>query len=417
MKPSIVATTGVFVALLAASVGAARPCGIDWQVPINHFDGVNEFGKLSYWREIGKMDLGDGLNVPLILGFNPTRRNSSALGNGWFLGPMDANLVQIDERKFLLTQPDGTLREFWKNVPTDTILQGQGGWKGEIKGKTVTLWAQCGWKLVFSSGKIQSVTTPKSRVLNFVYGDDGKVSQIQENGETVLRTDVDENGNINGLTYGNKQVGIQHIGIDLGERPRVDVINGINLVGAMEKSLHKVTMVDGTQDVYDFSVDEQIQPMLKISGGNERSFTWNPATGQALKDGEWTYNIHLDADPYKNAGIERINAEKQAEYWYYDRGAGQEITRALDGTKTVNSWFVSGPSVSKIRSVEVFDRTGKVISSLRNAYDENGLVIRQAMNGFVKTFVDHRLDKVTYNGQLVWKVNYSNSLAQLNPGP
>jgi hypothetical protein len=406
MKPSVVAAAGFFAALLLGSAGAARACGIAWQVPVNHFDGVNEFGKLSYWRKIGDVDLGDGLNIPLILGFNPTRRNSSPLGNGWFLGPMDASLVQIDERKFLLTQPDGILREFWKNVPTDTILQGQGGWKGEIKGKTITLWAQCGWRLVFSSGKIHSITTPQSRVLNFVYGDDGKVSQIQENGEPVLRTDVDEKGNINGLTYGNKQIGIKHIGIDLAERPRVDVINGMNLVGGMQQSLHKVTMPDGTEETYDFAVNNAIQPTLKVVGGNERSFTWSPATGQAIKVGEWTYIIHPDADAYKNARIERTNAEKQSEYWFLDKVNGTETTKNSDGTQTIRKWFVTGLVSGLERTCETY-KNGKLLKFERCAYDETGALLRVLRNDTVINYQYGKPSAVFIGDRLVWSLEYS----------
>jgi len=405
MKPWL-ATVGISVAFLGGFVGAARACGIDWQVPVNHFDGVNEFGKLSYWREIGEMDLGDDLKVPLVLGFNPTRRISSALGNGWFLGPMDANLVQINENDFMLTQPDGILREFWKNNPTDTILQGQGDWKGEIKGNSVTLWAQCGWKLVFSSGKIHSIATPKGRVLDFVYGDNGKVSEIQENGETVLRVDGDQNGNINGLTYGKKQVGIEHVGIDLGERPRVDVINGIDLVGGMEQSLHRVVIADGTQEVYDFSVDDQIQPKLTVSGSNERSFTWSPVTGQALKDGEWTYSIHLDADPYKNARIERANAQKQREYWYLDKANGTETTKGIDGTQYITNRFASGPVAGQIRNTEIISPNGVRSTVYQATYDENGNRVRVFDHGLTVYYYQNKIAKVVKDNVTLWKLSY-----------
>lgn len=59
--------------VFATSMPSANACGVDWQVPTNHFDSVNEMGEFSYWRQIGQVDFGNDLKVPLIIGFKPNR--------------------------------------------------------------------------------------------------------------------------------------------------------------------------------------------------------------------------------------------------------------------------------------------------------------------------------------------------------
>jgi hypothetical protein len=386
---------------LVASVLEAQACGIDWLVPVNHFDGVNEFGKLSYWRGIGEIDLGDGLNVQLVLGFNPTRKNSSACGPGWFLGPMDANLVQIDERRFLLTQPDGILREFWRDNPTDRVLHGQGNWQGEITQNTVNLWAPCGWKLTFFNGRIQSITTPKDRILNFVYGNGPNVSEVQEGVKTVLRIDTDTDGNITGLTYENN-----HISMEMGQRPRVDVIKQLNMVGGMEQSLHHIGVTDGMVETYDFAVDDKVQPTLRISGDTDRMFTWNPSTGQAVRDGNWTYNIVPDINPYENAQIGRSDIAGGNEYWFLDKINGREIMKRANGIQTIRTWFTTGQLTGLLRSTQT-SVNGQNLQSERYLYDENGLILREVRPDMVISYTKGTVSSVVKGGKIIWDVEYS----------
>lgn len=138
---------------------------------------------------------------------------------------LESNIVQIDERKFLLTQPDGISRQFWRKTPNDALLQGQGGWKGEIKGNSIALWAECGWKFTFVDGKNTSITTPKNRTLTLIQTS-GKTSEIRENGKSVLKVNFDPaSGFAKELRYGSNLVGLE-----MGEKPRVDVIQGLPVI-------------------------------------------------------------------------------------------------------------------------------------------------------------------------------------------
>jgi len=356
--------------VFAGTLHVVGACGVDWRVPSNHFDGVNEWGKLSYWRQIGKIDLGDNLQIPLIIGFNPTRGNSPYLGRGWMVSLLESNIVQVDENKFLLTQPDGISRQFWRKKPTDTVLQGQGDWKGEISDNSITVWAECGWKLVFNRGKITSIATPKNRVINLVYTN-GRVSEIQERGRTVLKVEIDSmSGQVNGLSYGTN-----HIGIELGDKPKIETIQGLNVLAGNEKSLHKLTLPGGSLAICDFGVNEKLQPTLKVSGDTSRQFVWNPMSGKAVQDGEWTYDIKPTETQYTNAATSRTNSKSQTEFWYLDKEKGVETVKGLDGIQRITSRYTSGQLAGKIRDITEIEN-GVIRTILKNSYDEMGRLIR-----------------------------------------
>lgn len=382
------------VAVLLHSPAAHGSCGLSWEVPTNHFDGVNEQGYVSYWEKIGEVDLGNDLKLPLIVNFRSNRESSSPyLGQGWLLALLESNIFQVDENKFMMVQPDGLQRWFWRDKPGSTTLDGQGRWKAEIKGNTITAWATCGWKLSYNKGRIASITTPKSRKLEFVRsGAVNLVTEIRENGAAVLRVETDSRTNkVSGLAFNN-----QHIGIELADKPRVEALNGRNLIGMMDKSLNKLMLPGGTARSYEFAVNDKIQPTLKITNkaDKERLFTWNPTTKQIASDNDWTYKI-TGANALANAAIGRTNVKKQTEYWFLDEAKGQETTQDIDGIKNTTSWFTSGVLVGKIRKKETTEN-GTQITAYRAAYDDEGHLIRELH------YVQNQLEKevtVTHNGK------------------
>jgi YD repeat-containing protein len=357
--------------VLLGSFSCSRGCGIDWEVPQNHFDGVNEWGYLSYWRDVGTVDLGNNLKIPLVIGFNSTRGKSPYVGQGWILALLESSMVQVSETRFLLTQPDGIVREFWRGNGTDTVLNGQGDWKAEIAGDTITAWASCGWKLTFDHGKITSISTPEGRELQYAYNNNGLVQEVDASGSPALLTEWNSDGTLSGLSFNGKTVSFEQ-----KQKPEVEVIEGQNLVGRMENSLHKVIEPDGVTQVYDFKVDDQLEPVLKVSGDANRSFTWDPATKKALKDGDWTYNIKQAKDPYDNAQVGRTDKDKKSEFWFKDILNGVETTVDLDGTKTIVTKFTSGLLNGRVREVQTF-KNNSLISLDKNDYDENGKIIRE----------------------------------------
>lgn len=351
----------------------ANACGVNWRMPLNHFDGVNEQGVVAYWQQLGTIDLGNNFKLPLIIGFHSDQAWSSLyLGRGWIFPLFESNIVQLDENTFRQIQPDGYNVYFGRDGKDRNLLHGQKGWAGQIKGDVITLYATCGWKLVYKQGKLISICTPDGNELKLVYNE-GRVVELQDQMKAILQVGLDPiKGVVNSLTYGRNK-----INIELGAKPRIESLGGRNVVGAMEGSLVKLSMSDGKIYNYDFSVNSQLQPILKIennSNSTPRTIVWDPRSKRIISDDGWTYNIAFP-HPNLNAKIERSNNNGQKELWYFDSTQGSEITTSIDGVETRKQWFLNGPSSGKLRDVYKQDCHGKY-EHVKYAYDEDGRIVR-----------------------------------------
>ena len=93
-----------------------------------HFDGVDGKGHVCYSHQIAELDLGSDLKLPLIINFRSDRESSSTcFGKGWVLPLLESNIVQTAEDVFLMTQPDGWVRHFYRRNHGDTVLDGGPG--------------------------------------------------------------------------------------------------------------------------------------------------------------------------------------------------------------------------------------------------------------------------------------------------
>jgi hypothetical protein len=102
-----------------------------------------------------------------------------------------------------------------------------------------------------------------------------------------------------------------------------------------------------------------------------------PAKQIIKKDGEWTYKITPNIkNPETNLPIERINAQNQKEYWFNEPWRGKETTIALDGAKTVNTWFTSDSMSGKARTSKT-EKNDKLMKEQIFSYDEKGNLIRK----------------------------------------
>lgn len=116
MPFAIVACIG---ALLAAF--PLMGCGLDWTLPLAHFAGVDENGCVSYWENIGEIDLGDKVVLPVHIGFNSHREASSpVLGRGWIVALLESHVEPIDESAMHVIMPDGWTFLFLRNGNSET---------------------------------------------------------------------------------------------------------------------------------------------------------------------------------------------------------------------------------------------------------------------------------------------------------
>lgn len=401
MRSLFLSGLAVVAANFATLVPLARACGVVWAVPVNHFDGVNEQGYVSIWEEVEEVDFGklngESLKLPLIINFRSNRAsNSPYLGNGWMLALLESHIHQVDENRFILVQPNGLQRWFWRGKPTESTLRGQGGWMAEINGDTVSAWADCGWRLDFVNGRIVSMTTPKNRRLEFAYNG-GMVAEIRENGVTKLAIVSDSSGKFRTLVFNGKQ-----IEVEMGEKPRIDQIAGLNTIGSIESSFRKFTGSQQSTSTYDFAVDSKVAPTMIIDSGtvSERVIGWNPQSRRINTDGEWRYEIEPSVG-YGNASILRTNEENQSELWHYDASKGEEIIQALNGSRVITTRFVSGAASGKIRKkVQIRNGISEVVMSA--SYDPNGKLIRMQEGSSELSFEAGKLVSIRRDGGLVW---------------
>ncbi len=380
----------VWLAVAAASPFRLSACGLDWSPPTNHFDGVDEQGYVEYWEKVADVDFGDGLKLPMEIGFRSHYENgapSPYLGAGWVIPLLEANFVQTGENSFEMLQPDGWTNLFLRK--DTTTLNGSAGWMAQINGDTITAWARCGWKIQFYKGHIVSMTTPKNRTFEFVYSGD-MVTAIRENGATRLGVEQDTHEKVMALVFDNRRLEITK-----DQKPRVQKIAGQNLLAGMDESLKSISPSVGPDKTFEFAVSDKIQPTLKITSDTvkDRLFTWDPSTKKIVNG------------PSANAAIRRANGIKQSEYWFHDDLKGCETTETIDGSQTIRKWFVGGAPSGMFRSSETY-LNGSLIGFEKCSYDYDGTLLRVTRKNSVINYSHGKPITVFRDGKLVWQVNY-----------
>ncbi len=381
------AILGAFVVASFAAAPSAKSCG-DFRKPETHFDGVNEYGFVSYWDQLGEIKLADGSVLPLIIGFRSdweTLSPSPHVGSGWLLGLLDAHFVQRSENAFDMISIDGYTVPFGRDPKNPSILNGAQGWKAEIKRDVVTVWAECGWKIQFTKGKISAITTPKNSVVQIRRDPTGLVSDVIEGTNVLLRVATDSKGKINGLSMANDR----NIGIALVEKPSIQNLNGINVVDSKTLSLGEVTMPDGLKKSFDYSPVTELHPTMTIAGNGAvpRVLTWDSISRHISSDGLWRYEIKPSETMGHNSAIQRTNEKSQKELWHYDSVKGTETIVTADGTEKKTSWFTSGKLAGLLRKVEESVK-GRPTNTYLASYDEEGKLARETKNGYTIIYKD-----------------------------
>jgi hypothetical protein len=367
-----------------ASTLPLSACGLWSSPPTNHFDGADEHGYVEYWEKVANVNFGDGLTLPMEIGFRSHYENgapSPYLGAGWVIPLLESNFVQTGENSFEMLQPDGWTNLFLRKDAT--TLNGSAGWMAEIHGDTITAWAQCGWKMVFYKGHILSMTTPKNRTFEYVYSGN-VVTAIRENGVTQLGTEMDSTGRLKALTLNSTRVMLA-----LDQKPIVQNIKGQNLIAGMGESLKSITPSEGPSRSFEFAVNEKLQETLKIadSGSNERLFTWDPSTKRIISDNGWKYSLNFPNGPTNFAAISRSSdTTKRNDYWFYDGAHGKEVIGDSDNVQTIRTWFLSGPASGELRKIEEM-KNGQLAPVMEADYDEKGRLFRQRLqNGEIDSY-------------------------------
>ena len=391
-----VLTFAVCMMLQSHAISTAIACGLDWSFPTNYFDGVDDRGHVAYWETIGEVDCGEGLRLPLYVNYNSGRDVGVAspyLGQGWMLPLQESNFVQEGEDRFVMTQPDGLKNLFLRAEPNGTILNGSAGWKGEIKGDTITAWASCGWKIVFSNGHITSMWTPESRRLDWVY-QGGRISELREGNIVRLKVAYNSDGRVTGL---DMPAG-KNIIISQSKKPRIQTVGAQNMLIGIDSSLSEVLLPDGEKHDFIFGTDEKLFPTLKVVWQNgkqstmlndERNkITWDPTSKHIIRDKTWQYNVAAATQIGDTATISRHNLQNQTEQWDVNDRNGQKTVQTVGGPVITYTRFVSGgPLIGKMRKITEKGLTdNSPVTVFQPSYDDKGRLLRAYDHGVTRIF-------------------------------
>jgi YD repeat-containing protein len=349
--------------------GCLMACGLEWTLPQGHFDGVEEHGYVEYWEKIGEADLGDGLVIPVNIGFNSHQEASSpTLGKGWMIPLLESHVEPIDENSMKVIMPDGWTFTFLRNGSTET-WRGNANWVGETNNTVFTITAPCGWRVKFDEGKIQEIESDKNRTLSYRYNG-GIVTEVDVDGKPFIQV---ESNTSTGVPT-NFLIGGKKINISLAQRPRIQALLKQNLLTGFDQSLSSLLGPDGRKEAFAFgTTDKTLDPALTITHADQskRYFTWDATTRQIKIDGEWSYDIA----PGDNIALKRTNSKGQAEF--FDQENGTTTIQDIDGVKLITSRFVNAGNLSgKIRLIT---RESHNVSSIVSRYDynENGKLLRE----------------------------------------
>jgi hypothetical protein len=275
-KPAFLSLLLTFTLFLLPSA-LASACGLDWTLPQAHFEGVDEQGYVAYWEKIGQADLGDGLRIPVNIGFNSHRQSASpTLGLGWILPLLESHVEPVDENTMHVIMPDGWTFTFLRNGNTNT-WRGNAGWAGQTDGARFTITAPCGWRVKFDTGKIQEIDTPKNRTITIKYNGPAPVEADIDNTPFVQVEANPATGVAQSITIAG-----QKIDITQAPRPRIQTILGKTLLTGFDPALSALQYPNGQKETFDFSAPASLTPTLIVarSGQPTRNLTWDPCTSQ-----------------------------------------------------------------------------------------------------------------------------------------
>ena len=375
MKPQRLALLILAGAMSLCSRGIAEVCPLNFGEPRSWIEGCNEQGYVLISEKLAELTIpGEKAPVPIWATFDSSRMTPSPFaGMGWRIPFLEVSLVQLNENEFMLLEPGGWRRLFRRAGKNSNILNGSGDWKGQLSRDKATLWADCGWRLDFTRGKITSIKTSNNKTLEYNYVN-GRLSSITCGGQLLVSVDSAEMGGKLNITIGDKRYTLEK-----SDRPRVQSIEDINVVAGTDPSFHQWIGGETPSRTFEYSVDKKLNPVMTITGpGNlETTVGWNPETRRIAYFGDWKYDIKPSASPVENAAISRVNAAGAKEYWFRDPSQGVE-TLELDGVRKITSRFVRGPLTGAVRRKEEI-KDGQTTVTYQAAYNEEGRLLRETM--------------------------------------
>lgn len=279
--------------------------------------------------------------------------------------------MQISEDEFQLTEPGGWKRLFRRSGKNSDVLEGGGGWKGQLSPDRATLWSDCGWRIDLHKGKIVQMKTPHGQTLSYNYTN-GRIASVACGMKTLIAVDSDEGPDR------TLEISIEEKCYSLikTNQPRVQRVEGVNIIGGNDQSLSQFSGPDRQTRSYAYGVDDHTHPTITITAASKQQtmISWDPETRLVTRYGEWKYDIKHASSPLENAAISRTNAKGQSEFWFYNSVEGKEEIQDINGITQSRTWFTSGLLSGKLRGASETNKD--ITTKTRYSYSDDGAISR-----------------------------------------
>ncbi len=373
------------------SVGASMQDGFaQLSRPPNSLGASNAHGYLQIWREIDELDFGNGLTQPLSVKFSSERQNNPSpyFGAGWWCPLLESRAYLKRDKMLRAELPCGQVIYLRQSKTDPNAYQTPNKQMAAVIDKEkgdITLVGSCCGEYRYRQGRLYQIKSPEGRLITLIYNGN-VVTEIREEGRAnspfKLATTT------SGIPTGMYVNGKLH-SFELGKRPRVENASGTNVIAGFDPTLTMWKFPDGGQETYQFEVDQEVSPNLKVTDREnvESNFVWNAATGHVVSDGEWTYEVGKTAGPIDLPKLRRVNSKGEEEFRYVDMAKGITEVKSLTKGHTVTEKFLSsGPLYGKVRKVDkIVD--GEKVTVLQTGYDEAGRLLRTTdERGFTTVF-------------------------------
>jgi hypothetical protein len=349
----------------------------DLTAPSNSLGNASVYGYLLLWVELDEADYGNELKLPVRLAFNSgLQSDSSYLGRSFWCPLLEAKAYPYSERLMRVQLICGQtiyLRKSLKNPNQYATLDGKT--TGELDGNKFIITESDGWVTRYKDGKIWQVQTDSGRVLTWYYRNN-IATEIKEErtGNSAVKVEYGTNGKPAGFSVNGKLHNFA-----LGQKPRVEMLDGKRVVGAMDEALNVWVYPDGKKDTYEFAVTKEVEPTLTMTNkeGVVKNYQWDAKTGWIVSDRDWRYKIESNGERPK---LRRYNDKGEEEFVIVDSRNGIYQQKSIgEGSKITEVFKIPGPLYGKVRKIEnvlpdgikktiyqaVYDGKGKLLQTTR----------------------------------------------------
>lgn len=375
--------------LLAVSTGIQN-CRAELSRPPNSLGASNAHGYLQLWREIDEVDFGKGLTQSLTLKFSSEKKNPSPyFGSGWWCPLLESRAYLKREKMLRAELPCGQVI-YLRQSKTDpnayqTPNKKMAAWIDKEKGD-ITLVGSCCGEFRYRQGRLYQIKSPEGRLITLTYNGN-VVTEIREEGSAITPFKlVTSSGGVPTGMYVNGKL---HT-FELGKRPHVENTGGTNVIAGFDPSLAVWKFPDGKQETYQFEVQEDVSPNLKMADRNnaESNYVWDGATGHIVSDGEWTYTVGKTVGEFDLPKLRRVNSKGEEEFRYVDTAKGiTEVQNLKQGHTITETFLSSGPLYGKVRKIEKIENgISRIV--YQAGYDQFGHTLRELdKDGFTRIYI------------------------------